>query len=150
MSGPDTDGGTGTDRRFPVDGPYLVGREQVRVFAAVLGERDPVCHDLTAARRRGFLDLVAPPSFAAVLTLPADLLVLGGLAPAVEPDHVVHAGQDFRHHRPIVAGDLLRVVVRLTGVRRVRGSRVATTRAVVVDSASEVVTTSTATYVLRH
>ncbi|MEE3921328.1 MaoC family dehydratase N-terminal domain-containing protein [Micromonospora sp. BRA006-A] len=62
MSGPDTDGGTGTHRRFPVDGPYLVGREQVRVFAAALGERDPVCHDLTAARRRGFPDLVAPPS----------------------------------------------------------------------------------------
>jgi acyl dehydratase len=84
---------------------YAVGREKVREFAEAVGETDPRFHDVEAARAAGFADVVAPPMFASVYSWRA-------LAPAVlDPevgidfDRMVHGGQEFTWHAPVVAGD---------------------------------------------
>jgi acyl dehydratase len=84
---------------------YVVGREKVREYAAAVGEQSPLHYDVEAAREAGFDDVVAPPMFAAVYALPA-------VGPAiVDPDvgvnfaRMVHGGQSFTWHRPVVAGD---------------------------------------------
>jgi acyl dehydratase len=84
---------------------YLVGREKVREYAEAIGETSPLCHDPEAARAAGYDDVVAPPMFAAVYSWRA-------LAPVVlDPDvgidfsRMVHGGQEFIWHEPVVAGD---------------------------------------------
>jgi acyl dehydratase len=84
---------------------YLVGREKVREYAAAVGEQSPLCHDVAAAREAGYEDVVAPPMFAAVFSWRA-------MGPAVlDPEigvdfsRLVHGGQEFVWHEPVVAGD---------------------------------------------
>jgi acyl dehydratase len=84
---------------------YLVGREKIREYAAAIGEISAVCNDVDAAREAGYDDIVAPPMFAAVYSWRA-------MGPAVlDPEvgidfsRLVHGGQDFTWHAPVVAGD---------------------------------------------
>jgi acyl dehydratase len=84
---------------------YLVGREKVREYADAVGETSPLCHDVEAARAAGYADVVAPPMFAAVYSWRA-------MGPAVlDPEvgidftRLVHGGQEFTWHAPVVAGD---------------------------------------------
>jgi acyl dehydratase len=84
---------------------YAVGREKVREYAHAVGETDPRYLDPEAARAAGFADVVAPPMFAAVYCAPA-------IGPAIlDPEvgidfaRLVHGGQEFTWHEPVVAGD---------------------------------------------
>jgi acyl dehydratase len=84
---------------------YAVGREKVREYAHAVGETDPRYLDPDAARAAGFVDVVAPPMFAAVYCAPA-------IGPAIlDPDvgidfaRMVHGAQEFTWHEPVVAGD---------------------------------------------
>lgn len=47
---------------------YVVGREKVREFARAVLAVDPAHHDVGAAMRAGYADLVAPPTFVVVVT----------------------------------------------------------------------------------
>jgi acyl dehydratase len=84
---------------------YLVGREKVREFAAAIGETSPLCHDVEAARAAGFADVVAPPMFAAVYSWPALQPVVLDPELGVDFSRLVHGGQQFTWHEPVVAGD---------------------------------------------
>jgi acyl dehydratase len=84
---------------------YAVGREKIREYARAVGENDPVCMDLEAARAAGYDDLMAPPMFAVVYSAPA----VG--PPIFDPEielnfaMMVHGGQEFVWGPPVVAGD---------------------------------------------
>jgi acyl dehydratase len=84
---------------------YAVGREKVREYAHAVGETDPLHLDPEAARTAGYADVVAPPMFAAVYSVPA--LVPALLDPEVGIDfaRMVHGAQEFSWHAPVVAGD---------------------------------------------
>ena len=84
---------------------YAVGREKVREYAYAVFETDPLHHDVEAARRAGYRDVVAPPMFCVVYSAPA-------IAPAILDPEVginfalmVHGGQEFRWGPLVVAGD---------------------------------------------
>ena len=93
---------------------YQVGREKVREYAAAVGEESPLHYDPDAARALGFDDVVAPPMFAAVYCGPAITAAL------FDPEHkinfagLLHAGQEFTWHAPVVAGDEIETVADLT------------------------------------
>jgi acyl dehydratase len=84
---------------------YAVGREKIREYARAVGETDPACMDLDAARAAGHDDLLAPPMFAVVYSAPA----VG--PPIFDPEielnfaMMVHGGQEFVWGAPVVAGD---------------------------------------------
>ncbi len=84
---------------------YAVGREKIREYVRAVGETDPVCMDLEAARAAGHSDLLAPPMFAVVYSAPA----VG--PPIFDPDielnfaMMVHGGQEFAWGVPVIAGD---------------------------------------------
>ena len=84
---------------------YAVGREKVREYARAVGETDPLHHDVDVAREAGHADVVAPPMFAVVYAMPA--VAQGMFDPEVGIDfsRLVHGGQDFTWHAPVVAGD---------------------------------------------
>jgi acyl dehydratase len=84
---------------------YAVGREKVREFAAAVGETDPRFHDVEAARAAGFADVVAPPMFAAVYAGRAVFPLVLDPEIGIDFARMVHGGQEFTWHAPVVAGD---------------------------------------------
>jgi acyl dehydratase len=84
---------------------YAVGREKIREYAHAVGETNPLHLDVDAARAAGYADVVAPPMFAAVYSVPS-------LGPSLfDPDielnimMMVHGSQEFEWGEPVVAGD---------------------------------------------
>ena len=121
-------------RSYPPSAVYEVGRAKIAEFAAALGDQDPAYRDPEAARALGHPDVIAPPTFAIVISLGAANVVLDD--PEVELDYsrVVHGEQRFTHHRPIRAGDRLVATTTIENVRTVAGNDMLTTR---VDLATE-------------
>ena len=79
-------------RTYPSD-TYAVGREKIREYARAVGETTPVHLALDAARAAGHADLVAPPMFAVVYSVPSVTHPL--VDPDVEVDfaRLVHGGR---------------------------------------------------------
>jgi acyl dehydratase len=84
---------------------YEIGKEKIAEYARAVGEENPVYFDRDAARTSGFRDVVAPPMFAVVYSMPA-------IAPAMfDPDvgikfaMLVHGGQEFVWDEPVCSGD---------------------------------------------
>ncbi|SDG04396.1 MaoC family dehydratase N-terminal domain-containing protein [Klenkia brasiliensis] len=121
-------------RSYPPSVVYEVGREKIAEFARALGDDDPVYRDPEAARAAGHPDVVAPPTFAIVLSLGAGEVVLADPDVAIDYSRVVHGEQRFVHHRPIRAGDRLVATASIEAVRSVAGNDMLTTR---VDLATE-------------
>ena len=84
---------------------YLVGREKIREYAAAVGEQNPLCHDVAAAREAGYEDVVAPPMFAAVYKWRAMKPAVLDPQIGIDFSRLVHGAQDFTWHLPVVAGD---------------------------------------------
>ena len=95
---------------------YAVGREKIREYARAVGETDPLCLDLDAARRAGHADLLAPPMFAVVYSAPA----VG--PPIFDPEielnfaMMVHGGQEFVWGVPVLAGDEISTTARVLDI----------------------------------
>src|SRR6195952_3617603 len=121
-------------RSYPPSAVDEGGRAKLAEFATAIGSADPVHRDPAAARAAGHPDVIAPPTFAIVLTLEAANVVLTD--PDVELDYsrVVHGEQRFTHHRPIRAGDRLVATTTIDAVRSVAGNDLLTAR---VDLATE-------------
>ena len=129
-------------RSFPPTRPYEVGREKIREFADAINDPNPVYRDRAAAQALGYPDVIAPPTFAIVLTLPAGGEVIRDPAFGLDYSRVVHGEQRFVHHRPIVAGDLLQVVVTVEDIRVAAGNELITNRAEVMTVEGEQVCTA--------
>ena len=129
-------------RSFPPTRPYEVGREKIREFADAINDPNPVYRDRSAAQALGYPDVIAPPTFAIVLTLPAGGEVIRDPQFGLDYSRVVHGEQRFVHHRPIVAGDLLQVVVTVEDIRVAAGNELITNRAEVMTVEGEQVCTA--------
>jgi acyl dehydratase len=88
--------------------PYHVSREKIAEFADAVGDPHPAYRSVTAARALGYADIIAPPTFMAVITDRAILLVTSDPDLRLESRRVVLGEQALMQTRPIVAGDLLR------------------------------------------
>jgi acyl dehydratase len=136
-------------RSYPPSAVYEVGRAKLAEFATAIGSEDPVHRDPESARAAGYPDVIAPPTFAIVLTLEAANVVLTD--PEVELDYsrVVHGEQRFTHHRPIRAGDRLVATTTIDAVRSVAGNDLLTTRVDVATEDGEAVCSATSMLVAR-
>jgi acyl dehydratase len=136
-------------RSYPRSPVYEVGRAKIAEFAAALGDPDPVYRDPEAARAHGHPDVIAPPTFAIVVSLGAANVVLDD--PDVELDYsrVVHGEQRFTHHRPIRAGDRLVATTTVENVRTVAGNDMLTTRVELATEDGEAVCTAVSMLVAR-
>ena len=136
-------------RTYPASPVYQVGREKVREFARAIGESSPLCSDVDAARAAGYSDVVAPPTFAIVVSMEA------GRQAAFDPDlgldytRVVHGEQTFEYARPIVAGDELVCTASIHAIREAAGNDILTTRADITTVSGEHVCTTYSVLVAR-
>jgi acyl dehydratase len=84
---------------------YAVGREKIKEYARAVGETNPLHLDVQAARAGGYADVVAPPMFAVVYSIPSVAPSL--FDPEIELNlaMMVHGGQEFEWGPLVVAGD---------------------------------------------
>ena len=136
-------------RVYPPTEPYEVGREKIREFADAVGDANPAYHDPDAAKALGYPDVIAPPTFAIVLTSRAAQQVIMDPELGVDYSRVVHGEQRFVHVRPIHAGDALTVVVSVENVRAAAGNDIVSTKGEVSTVDGEPVLTAFATLVVR-
>ena len=136
-------------RSYPPSAVYEVGRGKIAEFATAIGAADPVHRDADAARAAGYADVIAPPTFAIVLTLEAANVVLDDPQVALDYSRVVHGEQRFAHVRPIRAGDRMVATTTIEAVRSVAGNDMLTTRVDVATEDGEAVCSATSMLVAR-
>lgn len=136
-------------RSYPPSAVYEVGRAKVAEFAAAVGATDRVHHDVEAARAAGHPDVIAPPTFAIVVSLDAAFVVLADDEVDLDYSRVVHGEQKFTHHRPIRAGDRLVATTTIDAARTVAGNDLLTARVELATEEGEPVCTATSMLVAR-
>ncbi|WAX58906.1 MaoC family dehydratase N-terminal domain-containing protein [Jatrophihabitans cynanchi] len=136
-------------RVYPPTDPYEVGREKIREFADAVSDPNPAYRDPAAARALGYPDVIAPPTFAIAVTMRAGHQVIMDPELGIDYSRVVHGEQRFVHHRPIHAGDLLRVVVSVEDIRQAAGNDIVTTKSDVQTVDGEAVLSAYSTIVAR-
>jgi acyl dehydratase len=135
-------------RTFEPSAPYEVSRVKIAEFADAVGEPSPLCRDREAARAAGYPDVIAPPTFAIVITSAASAKLIADPGLGVNYAMVVHGEQSFAHARPLHAGDVvvaqptiesirqigaMSTVTTVTEVRTVDGEHVCTARSTLVE-----------------
>ena len=136
-------------RTYPPTEPYEVGREKIREFADAINDPNPVYRSRAAAQELGYRDVIAPPTFAIVVTMRAGAQVIHDPDLGIDYSRVVHGEQRFEHVRPITAGDVLQVMVTVESVRTAAGNDIVTTRGDVTTVEGEKVLSAWSTIVAR-
>jgi len=97
---------------FPIVS-YEVSREKIAEYVVAIGDRNPLHCDPAAAQAAGYLDIIAPPTFASVF---ASLPFRRALADpdwvarsTIDVARILHGEQRFDFDCPITPGDRLLV-----------------------------------------
>jgi len=136
-------------RSYPPIEPYEVGREKIRDFARAIGDYNPAYHDVEAARKLGHPDIIAPPTFAVIVSFLATRALIADPDLGIDYGRVVHGEQRFVYTRPVRAGDNLTAVLTVENVRVAAGNDLLSTRAEISTVAGEPVLTAYSTTVVR-
>jgi acyl dehydratase len=136
-------------RTYPPTPVYEVGREKIAEFARALGDDSPAYYDRSAAQALGYPDVIAPPTFPILLTLPAGWQVSNDPELGIDYSRVVHGEQRFVSARPIGAGDQLQVAVSIDDIRTAAGNDMVTIRADVATVTGEHVLSAYGLLVVR-
>jgi acyl dehydratase len=120
---------------YQMDGTYLVGREKVREYARAVQDYHPSHWDVAAAAEMGYSDVVAPLTFTSTPGMSCNREMFESVV--VGYDTYMQTEEVFEQHRPIVAGDELKIDVELTSVRRIAGRDLITVTNTFTDAAGE-------------
>jgi acyl dehydratase len=136
-------------RTYPAGPSYVVGREKIREFARAIGDTNPVYHDPEVAKALGYSDVIAPPTFAIVVSLEAANAALFDPELGLDYSRVVHGEQTFSYTRPICAGDELIVTTVIENIRSMAGNDMITTKGIITTVAGEPVAIASSMLVSR-
>ncbi|MCI2417077.1 MaoC family dehydratase N-terminal domain-containing protein [Saccharopolyspora sp. K220] len=136
-------------RSYPPASPYEVGREKIREFADAIKDDSPLYRDPEAAKAAGYPEVIAPPTFAMIMSMAANEVVVHDPQLGLDYSRVVHGQQEFIHHRPIRAGDRLVTVVHVDDIKARAGNDFLTVRAEIATVDGEPVCTGKAMLVAR-
>ena len=120
---------------YQMDDTYLVGREKVREYARAVQDYHPAHWDVAAAAELGYSGLVAPLTFTSTPGMTCNRRMFESVV--VGYDTYLQTEEVFEQHRPIVAGDELRIDVELTSVRSIAGRDLITVTNTFTDTAGE-------------
>jgi acyl dehydratase len=137
-------------RKAPVGEPVEVTRNDIRRFAAAIGDDNPLYTDREAAKAAGYTDVIAPPTFLISASTGG-----GGGGFILEPElglnfaMVVHGEQAFAFTRPVQAGDVLTLEQRIADITAKGTNELMTLVTEVTSDSGEHVATITNTIVSR-
>ena len=135
-------------RTFEPSGPYEVSRVKIAEFADAIGEPSALCRVRVAAQAAGYPDVIAPPTFAIVVSAANTARVAHDPDLGVNYAMIVHGEQSFEHARPLHAGDVvvsqttiesirpvgtMTTLTTVTQIRTIDGEHVCTTRSTLVE-----------------
>ena len=135
-------------RTFEPSEPYEVSRVKIAEFATAIGDSSPLCRNRAAAQAAGYPDVIAPPTFAIVITAADTARLVADPDLGVNYAMVVHGEQSSTHPRPLHAGDVvvsqstvesikqirsMTTLATVTEIRTVDGERVCTARSTAVE-----------------
>ncbi len=136
-------------RTFPATRPYEVSRVKIAEFAEAIGDPNQVYRDRAAAQSAGYPDVIAPPTFAIVVSMAASGQAIGDPGLGINYAMVVHGDQRFEYARPLRAGDVVTAQSTIETIREVGRNVLMTTRTEISTVAGEHVCTAFATIVER-
>jgi acyl dehydratase len=136
-------------RSYPATEPYLVSREKIREFADAVGDPNPAYRSVGAARALGHADVIAPPTFAVIVSSSASTQVMFDPGLGLDYSRVLHGEQSFAYERPIIAGDLLSAVVTVEKIRSAAGNDLLTLSCAVNAADGALVCTARSVLVAR-
>ena len=136
-------------RVFAASEPYEVSRVKIAEFAAAIGDANPVYRDRAAARAAGHADVIAPPTFAIVISMAGSGAALADPGLGLNYAMVVHGEQRFTYTRPLVAGDVVTAQVTLTEIRDAGRNVMLTTSTAITTVTGELVCTALSSIVER-
>jgi acyl dehydratase len=136
-------------RTFPATEPYEVSRVKIAEFAAAIGDPNPVYRDAEAARAAGYPDVIAPPTFAIVISMASSGSAVADPGLGLNYAMVVHGEQRFEYARPIVAGDVVTAQATIERIRTVGSLSMLTTRTQISTVAGEHLCSAVSTLVER-
>jgi len=136
-------------RTYPQSEPYEVSRVKIAEFAAAVGDPNPVYRDRAAAQAAGYPDVIAPPTFAIVVSMASSGAALADPGLGLNYAMVVHGEQRFEYSRPIMAGDVLTAQPTITEIRDAGRNVMITTSTDIRTTEGEHVCTAIGTLVER-
>ena len=128
--------------------PYEVSRVKIADFANAIGEQSELCLSTEAAQKAGYPDVIAPPTFAIVISMRSTAVLQADPGLGLDYSMVVHGEQNFAYSRPLHAGDVvvatstvesiravggMSMMVTSTDIRTVDGEHVCTAKSTIVE-----------------
>jgi acyl dehydratase len=136
-------------RTFPASEPYEVSRVKIAEFASAIGDPNPVFRDRAAAQAAGHADVIAPPTFAIVISMVAAGTAVADPGLGLNYAMVVHGEQRFEYTRPLIAGDVVIAQPTITEIRDAGRNVMLTTSTRITTLDGEHVCTAISTLVER-
>jgi len=136
-------------RTFGPSEPYEVSRVKIAEFADAIGEPSPLCRDRAAARSAGYPDVIAPPTFAIVVSMRSTAAAAADPGLGLNYAMVVHGEQSFTHTRPLHAGDVVVARSTIESIRTAGSMTMMTTVTDITTTEGEHVCTARSTLVER-
>jgi len=129
--------------------PYEVSRVKIADFADAIGEPSELCRDGEAAVKAGYPDVIAPPTFAVVISMDAAGEANNDPGLGLDYSMVVHGQQSFSHSRPLHAGDVVVATTTIESVKAVGAMSMLVTSTEIVTVDGEHVCTAKSMLVER-
>ena len=129
--------------------PYEVSRVKIADFADAIGEPSELCRDRDAAVKAGYPDVIAPPTFAVVISMHAADEANNDPGLGLDFSMVVHGQQSFSHARPLHAGDVVVATTTIESIKAVGAMSMLVTSTAIVTVDGEHVCTAKSTLVER-
>jgi acyl dehydratase len=136
-------------RVFGPTDPYEVSRVKIADFADAIGEPSELCRDREAAQKAGYPDVIAPPTFAMVITMASTVQVEADPGLGLDYSMVVHGEQSFSYSRPLHAGDVVAATTTVESIRTLGGMSMLVTSTDISTVDGEHVCTAKSTIVER-
>ena len=136
-------------RVFGPTEPYEVSRVKITDFADAIGEPSELCRDREAALKAGYPDVIAPPTFAMVITMASTASVEADPGLGLDYSMVVHGEQSFSYSRPLHAGDVVVATSTVESIRVLGGMSMMVTSTDISTTGGEHVCTAKSTIIER-
>jgi acyl dehydratase len=136
-------------RVFGPGEPYEVSRVKIADFADAIGEPSELCRNREAAVKAGYPDVIAPPTFAVVISMAASGEVNADPELGLDYSMVVHSDQGFSYSRPLHAGDVVVATTTVESIKSVGSMSMLVTSTEIVTVDGEHVCTAKSTLVER-
>ena len=116
-----------------------VERDDVLRFADAIGEDNPLFRDPEAARRAGYPEQLAPPTFVTRMQILTSAQVVLDEELGLNYSMVVHGEQAYEWRRPVVVGDVLSAAPRIADIYAKKANEYLVIEAEIRDARGETV-----------